>query len=354
LGAEGLWLPLTPSSASPLPLVLRFGSPSPGVAALGAAGDGRGVAQGPQPRVPARSAARGVGDAPCRCAVGGWALSPDGKGKGALPGRAAAGLCGEPPAPSCCWGSSVVLGFPVPRGSGVSVGLWVGDVLRGGVAVHAVPVGSVIPAVLLSPCSVPSVLSVLSSPVGTAMLGSGSQRRCVVATSPAAAELRGVLRVGNVSAVLGAVGVPVVFGLPQIQSRSCASEEEKLQEASSSQSPRWSRAMGRGKRAPWLRKQRGSGAEVGAWPQRGACSARIALCSPAPSLQTRALGGVAPPPVQALLSQRQPPRSRHGPRGAHSRATTHPSPLNAQEQSQRYKLPGLLAHTSQLLLLLLL
>lgn len=126
LGAEGLWLPLTPSSASPLPLVLRFGSPSPGVAALGAAGDGRGVAQGPQPRVPARSAARGVGDAPCRCAVGWWALSPDGKGKGALPGRAAAGLCGEPPAPSCCWGSSVVLGFPVPRGSGVSVGCgWV-------------------------------------------------------------------------------------------------------------------------------------------------------------------------------------------------------------------------------------
>lgn len=274
-GAEGLRLPAAPASASPpLPvpwLLPCSGSLLPSGAVLGAAGDSPGAAEGPpRAHVPARSAARGVGAAPSPLC----SPPPGGKGKGALPGRAAAGFCGDTPVPSGCRGGCVASGCPVPAGS------WAGGMLLGGVAVQATLVGAAVPAELLSHCSVPSALS---WPVGAAVLGSCSWCCCVVAVgSPVAGSCRcaAVPRVGDgsasweaVAAVLGAAGVPVVFELPQIQSRSCASEEEKQQEASSSNSPRRCGAMGKGNRAQTLpgEKQRGWGkerrAEAGAQPR---------------------------------------------------------------------------------------
>lgn len=145
----------------------------------------------------------------------------------------------------------------------------------------------------------------------------------------AAAEVR-----DSITVVLspGAAVLPVVFVLPQIQSRSCVSEEEK-QQARRSRKPKRGGAIGTGERLPLLRRVRWRGQakesreEAGVLPQPDSGSTHIALSSQAgahdPS-NGSGVGGVAlpnPPLLSASL-----PRSRHSPPGTARPAATHLSP----------------------------
>lgn len=204
-----------------------------------------------------------------------------------------------------------------------------------------------------SPVAFQSHRSVFSAtvplPKGVAVLGSGSWR-CGVVTSPttwpshvpggtlgegAAAEASGS---GAVVSLLGTAGLPVVFVLPQTQSRSCISEGEKQQARRSSKPKRGGAgAIRKAKRVPLLQRLKRRGQrkerreEAGVLPRPHSRSTHMALSSPAPahdpSNRSRA-GGVAAPPAlpNPPLPSASLPAAGTAPRGPCRPAGNPPEP----------------------------